>query len=190
GPEAEARLAQLAQALETTPDALLDSTRARSASAESEGPGAGWVVTDVAPENVLDAGGEPPDPQLQQLLGELARGSQPIDDAPQPPRPMSEAVRAIATPTLIGLAALVPLALVFGCGVKLWRSVAPLFAREADRPRVLYRAALDRLSEDGLRRRWGESPESFAARCAAALPALRPLTDAHLRAAFGGRVDE
>src|SRR5690606_15431033 len=87
-------------------------------------------------------------------------------------------------------AALVPLTLLLGYGVKLWRRVAPLFAREADRPRVLYRAALDRLSEDGLRRRWGESPESFAARCAAALPALRPLTDAHLAAAFGRRVDE
>ncbi|MGE3636801.1 MAG: DUF4129 domain-containing protein, partial [Sandaracinaceae bacterium] len=45
--------------------------------------------------------------------------------------------------------------------------------------------ALYRLAASGVRRRWGESPESFARRVRERLPSLAPLTNRHLAAAFG-----
>ena len=33
--------------------------------------GLGWVPFDVSPQTVLDSGGQPPDPELQRLLGQL-----------------------------------------------------------------------------------------------------------------------
>ena len=69
--------------------------------------------------------------------------------------------------------------------IKLWRRAAPLLFGGGSLPRLVYRAELDRLSEAGLRRRWGESREGLAARLSARLPALVPLTHALLRAAFG-----
>jgi hypothetical protein len=150
------------------------------------GPPAGWVIADVAPERVLDPPGEPPDPQLQRLLGEMARGSSPLADAPEPPRPMAQVVRGLVGPGAWGLLYLALAVLAFFVLMKLWRRIAP---RIVPRPRLIYRAALDRLSEDGLAREWGESPEAFAARVRARVPALMPLTDGHLAAAFGRGLD-
>jgi len=141
----------------------------------------GWVVFDVAPETVLSPPGDPPDPQLQRLLGEMARGSSPLDDAPQPPRSIVELTEDLGGwAGRIGLGGLVCL-LLFGYAVKLFRFFA------LGRPGAVYRRALDQLSAVGLIRRWGESPEAFARRLAreAEIASLRPLTAAHLRAAFG-----
>jgi transglutaminase-like putative cysteine protease len=149
-------------------------------------PDAGWVVMDVAPQNVLDPPGEPPDPALQQLLAEMARGSQPLEDAPQPPRPMAELVRQMQGPFVLAIELLVAALFLFVLGAKLWRALAPSVSAT---PRNIYRAALDRLSESGLSRRWGESPEAFAARVQRELPALRTLTNGHLAAAFGRHRD-
>jgi transglutaminase-like putative cysteine protease len=142
--------------------------------------GAGWVVADVSPATVLDPPGEPPDPQLQRLLAEMARGAEPIEDAPQPPRPMAELVRSLRTPLLEGLGALFVALFAFFYANKVRRRVW------RPSPRAIYRACLDRLAESGLRRRWGESPEAFAARLRTNLPSLGRLTDRHLGAAFGG----
>lgn len=142
---------------------------------------AGWVVMDVSPQTVLDGEGQPPDPQLQRLLGEMARGSQPIDEAVQPPRPMRELARAVAMPALW-----VVLGLLFA--VVALSYVMKALRRFGRTPRRVYRAALDRLSEAGLRRRWGESPEAFAARLGEPLPSLTRLTHRHLAAAFGGQL--
>jgi hypothetical protein len=141
--------------------------------------GAGWVVADVSPQTVVGPTAEPPDPQLQRLLGEMARGSQPVDDAIAPPRPMRELAREVGWPFILGMLGSLLTLIVLGYGNKLWRRLA------RGTPRLVYRAALDRLSEGGLRRRWGESPESFAARLATSIPSLRRLTDRHLAAAFG-----
>lgn len=187
GQRAELELAALAREAGQTPAALIDATIARlTAEPRPTSPDAGWVVMDVAPENVLDPPGEPPDPALQQLLAEMARGSQPLDDAPQPPRPMAELVRQARGPLVSALLGLVSALFALALGAKLWRGLAPRFVAE---PRVIYRAALDRLSESGLSRRWGESPEAFAARVQRAVPALGPLTSGHLAAAFGRHRD-
>ena len=77
-----------------------------------------------------------------------------------------------------------------GHSIKLWRRAAPWIAGPRSRPRVLYRAALDRLAEVGVRREWGESREAFAARVRRTLPSLGALTGLDVAAAFGGRADD
>lgn len=146
--------------------------------------GAGWVIADVAPENVLDPPGNPPDPQLQRLLGEMARGSTPLEDAPQPPRPMSQLARETGWILALGALVLAVLALLIGYVTKITR----ILSRGA--PKRIYRRALDILSASGLRRRWGEAPESFARRLARdqKIGSLGRLTNQHLAAAFGGTV--
>ncbi len=149
--------------------------------------GYGWVVFDVSPRTVATPPGPPPDPELQRLLGELARGQ---TTAPPDASPVPEVVRAVrrvgvdaVTYGGFGLALLL-LALFAG---KIWRRLAPAFSSESSLPRVVYRAELDRLSELSRRRRRGESREAFARRMAAELPSFDGLTRAHLSAAFGGR---
>ncbi|MFK7987865.1 MAG: DUF4129 domain-containing transglutaminase family protein [Sandaracinaceae bacterium] len=189
GASLEARMMAIAAAAALSPEALQRAAEAHFAVEESDLPSAGWVVFDVAPAQVIDGEGQPPDAQLQRLLGEMARGSQPIDDAPLAPRPMRELVRSVALPA--GQAALGVLfgVLLLGYAVKLYRALAPHLGPVRSRPKRLYRAALDRLSEGGRRRRWGESAEAFAARERGAFPSLRRLTDAHLATAFGGASD-
>lgn len=183
----EAELVRMAHAASKTPEQLLATVSEQlEALRGPDLPAVGWVVADVAPQNVLDPPGEPPDPQLQQLLAEMARGSEALDDAPQPPRPMAELVRQATWPAIQGSIALVIAIFVFFYGTKTWRGLAPYFAA---RPRVIYRAALDRLSEGGVHREWGESPEAFAQRVVRQLPALKILTDGHLAAAFGKHDD-
>jgi transglutaminase-like putative cysteine protease/multisubunit Na+/H+ antiporter MnhC subunit len=189
GASAEAELATLGREAGQPVDPLIRATIARLAAAPrtTSAPDAGWVVMDVAPQNVLDPQmGEPPDPALQQLLAEMARGSQPLEDAPQPPRPMAELARQMAAPVLLAIELLVAAVLLFVFGTKLWRAFAPSVSAS---PRNIYRAALDRLSESGLARRWGESPEAFAARVQRELPTLRALTNGHLAASFGRHHD-
>ena len=150
--------------------------------------GIGWVITDVAPERVIDPPPGPPDPDLQRLLGELARGEIPL---PTDGSAIPEQIATIARNTarslaLYGSAALLALlALLYAA--KLWRRALPAFAPARAQPRVVYRAELDRLAEAGLMRRRGESREAFALRLRAEVPTLAALTRAHLAARFGGR---
>jgi hypothetical protein len=74
-----------------------------------------------------------------------------------------------------------------GHGVKLYRRLAPRFARRAQLYRLGYRATLDRLAEIGVRRRFGESREGFAERGARLAPSFAPLTGEHLGWALGSR---
>jgi transglutaminase-like putative cysteine protease len=187
----EAELTTIAALVEMSVDELIAFTIERLE--EELGPPsdtAGWIVADVAPENVLDPPGEPPDPQLQQLLAEMARGSTPVDDV-QPPRPMAEHVRQLfgswsprELALLFTILILLPLFSLYS--VKIWRRTAPLFSKQ---PRLVYRAVLDELSESGMSRRWGESPEAFALRVRASVPSLRRLVDRQLASAFGVRND-
>ena len=152
--------------------------------------GVGWVVVDTTPERALDPPPAPPDPDLQRLLGEMVRGQRPLpgDSA----RSFRDAVRALRIMKELLVRALLPALLLFLAMlylIKLWRRAAPVLARRASLPRLVYRAELDRLSEARLRRDWGESREGFAARLSATLPGLSPRTHAHLRAAFGAPFD-
>jgi transglutaminase-like putative cysteine protease len=147
--------------------------------------GFGWVVVDVYPEQALDAPAEPVDPDLQRLLGELARGASPIPiSATDLPR-LKEMARRVSWATGTWLLSLLGLALFGLYAIKIWRRVAPGFSSADGLPRVVYRAELDRLSDVALRRRMGESREAFARRVRATVPGFASLTDAHIGAAFG-----
>ncbi|MEM9073132.1 MAG: transglutaminase domain-containing protein [Myxococcota bacterium] len=169
--------------------ALLVSGEASHAWPEVYFEGYGWVVADVSPQTIISPPPSPPDPDLQRLLGELARGLEPVP--PDPDSPVSEAIDWIRTFFVVlgyTLLALIPLALLFLGVVKVWRAVAWRFAPPRDQPRVVYRAALDRLSELQLRRDRGESREAFARRVRSVAPSFEELTATHVGAAFGSRM--
>src|SRR5690606_15920678 len=150
--------------------------------------GYGWVVADVYPERSLDPPPPPPDPELQRILGEMARGQH--ADNPVTERAREELLAMVESGArdvglFVGLA--LALLLAIGYGVKLWRRARPRFAGPASWPRVAYRAQLDRLSELSIRRLPGASREAFAVRVGVLAPSFTPLTDLHVGAAFGSR---
>ncbi|MBM4385911.1 MAG: transglutaminase domain-containing protein [Deltaproteobacteria bacterium] len=142
--------------------------------------GIGWVVVDISPEKVLDDPMTPTDLSLQRMLGEMLR-EQLGEPGTEPILPTKTAVRWLGR----ALLALLVLAIVAAWCTKLWRSLAPRFVRDAELPRVGYRAALDRLAELGAVRRIGETRERFAERTTPLAPAFAALTREHLRAALG-----
>jgi len=148
--------------------------------------GVGWVVLDVSPARSIDPPPPPPDADLQRLLGEMARGMKPMPQgeesvlAPLTDR-AARALRVLAT----ALSWLVPGLLLLGYGVKLWRRAAPSWSSGKSAPRVVYRAALDRLHDAALGRDFGESREAFARRIEAVSPSFRALTAHHVAARFG-----
>ncbi|MGB5809796.1 MAG: transglutaminase domain-containing protein [Polyangiales bacterium] len=145
----------------------------------------GWVVLDVYPQRALDPPEAPMDPDLQRLLGELARGASPIPisatDLPKLQELARGATLAVATWALI----LLLVTLFFLYAIKGWRRLAPRFAPVATLPRVAYRAELDRMGELAILRDPGESRESFAERVRGEVPAFQSLTRAHVASAFG-----
>jgi len=146
----------------------------------------GWVGFDVAVENVVSTMPPPPDPDLQRLLGELARGEDPLPvDGQQGPSLATLLGRALGTLGRVALVAALG-ALLFLYGAKLARRLAPRFAPASSQPRLAYRAVLDALSDVDQRRRFGESREAFARRLAETVPSLDGLTRLHLAARFGG----
>lgn len=153
--------------------------------------GVGWVVVDVAPARALDPAPPEPDEALQQLLAELLRGETPLPaDGSEAPRPLTELFRDFRAIVSNGAIALVLLALVLGYAVKVWRQLAPMLGGARARPRLVYRAAIDRLASSGVVRARGESREAFAERMRSELPALGTLTSVHSAAAFGGQPRE
>ena len=150
--------------------------------------GVGWVVMDVAPERVLDPPPPPPDPDLQRLLGELARGEAPLPlDGRGPPPAVVAAVKRAASTLGLGVLALLGAAVSLMYIVKAWRRLAPLVVPARALPRVAYRAQLDRLAEARLWRAPGETQEAFAERLAGTLPSFAELTWMHVGARFGSR---
>jgi hypothetical protein len=146
--------------------------------------GVGWVVSDVSPAQSLDPPPSPPDPDLQRLLGEMARGLKPLPQSED--RPLEPLIAAARTLRIwlargVGFGSLALLLLLYG--VKLWRRATPVFARRT-LPRVIYRAELDRLAELALRRGPGETREAFARRIAGLAPSFVALTEQHLAARF------
>ena len=150
--------------------------------------GVGWVVADVSPERSADPPVNPPDPDLQRLLGEMARGHKPLPQGEEKVfEPFVAAMHTLRLALTRTLLVLLPALLALGYLVKLWRRLSPLWAGAASAPRVSYRAELDRLSEARISRHFGESREAFAARLAARLPSFRSLTGAHVGARFGAQ---
>jgi transglutaminase-like putative cysteine protease len=144
--------------------------------------GVGWVVVDLTPERSLD----PPDSSsedagLRQMLGQMLRN--------QPKTAEEAAGKSTKWPTAreiaaaLGWAALAALLSVYA--VKAYRALVPALARSRQAYRVGFRAALDRLSDVGLRRSFGETREHFAERARTVAPSFPALTRGHLGAALG-----
>ncbi len=148
--------------------------------------GVGWVIVDVSPQTVLDPPSTAPDPDLQRLLAQFLRNEVPLptDGRPAPPIVAWLITALITAGITLGIAiAMILFALIF---TKVWRRFAPAMAPEHARPRVVYRAELDRLADLDVRRRYGESREAFAARIAAIAPSFAKLTAIHVAAKYGG----
>ena len=144
--------------------------------------GAGWVVVDITPRRSLDEQQDQADSSLQQMLGEALR-SGPLDPTQEASTWKWPSWAAIGRVTAVLLA----LACVLSFLVKLYRDWIPTVASPRTVHRVAYRAALDGLSEIGLRRGRGETREAFARRVAGVSPAFDRLTRLHLAWAHGSR---
>ncbi|MBI2896064.1 MAG: transglutaminase domain-containing protein [Deltaproteobacteria bacterium] len=153
--------------------------------------GVGWLVVDIQPHRSLEPPDGPPDRDLQRTLGEMARGQhRPEDKRHEEGRGRGRELVRAASRVLQALGrALGPVALgvlVLLYAIKLYRRfLAFRLVGPVARPRLAYRAALDRLSEVGATRFRGETREAFAARIEGLSPTLVRLTWAHLAVFFG-----
>ena len=65
--------------------------------------GVGWMVVDVTPQQTLDPPPPPPDESLQRLLGEMMRGTPPIDpETFEPQKPLYEVWASVRGPLIWG----------------------------------------------------------------------------------------
>jgi transglutaminase-like putative cysteine protease len=149
--------------------------------------GVGWVVLDIAAERNLDPPGDPVDEDLQEMLGEMARENPPEPLEPEPEQPMFQNLgRTMAGALIVLIAA----ALILLYLVKLWRGLLPLVEGPRQIARVGYRAALDRLSEVGISREFGETREDFARRVEPIAPGFARMTAWNVAARFGQPSDD
>jgi transglutaminase-like putative cysteine protease len=154
--------------------------------------GLGWVVLDITPEKVATP---PPqdkaDPELQRMLGEMARQTPGSPKEENPPAGDGD-VRKAFLETLQALGKmLLPVALLTLFAMylmKLWRRVEPRFCNESKLPVTAYRATLDSLADLGLQRAFGASREHFAGAVALRAPEFQELTQLHLRHSLGAGI--
>jgi hypothetical protein len=144
--------------------------------------GVGWVILDIAAEQNIDPPGEPMDDDLAELLGEMARGEK--DEEGELGEEQVEP-RNFGRDVALGSLLMLGVGLVLLYAAKIWRRIIPGFARPSQLPRVGYRAALDRLTDAGMTRAYGETREAFARRVQARAPGLAGLTAMHVAAKLG-----
>ena len=144
--------------------------------------GVGWIALDIAPAENLDDNGNPPDPALQDSLMELAKA----DEDSQFREPIDWAALWAQWKWPLFFAVIGGILSVVGAhfGIKLYRRFRPIWAPH---PRFVYIAAIDFLSENGIRRERGETPERFARRVQS--PSFEAITNAHIAATLGGKKD-
>lgn len=146
----------------------------------------GWVVADVSPAQALDPAPGIPDPDLQRLLGEMARGLRPL-----PVHGDNPFVPAIRWARLIGkglrLAAMwgLPGLLLLLYSIKAYRSQCYLLVGSENRIRKLYRSQLDRLAACSMLRRHGETRHAFAMRVSSQVPTFERMTVLLEESCFG-----
>ncbi|MCA9777334.1 MAG: hypothetical protein KC800_11475, partial [Candidatus Eremiobacteraeota bacterium] len=128
--------------------------------------GLGWVPLDVTPENTLEEPFEPPDPNLQRILGELARQAGTEEDLPG--MAAKRNLRQMAGKGLRATAVSIPvlllgafLLMLLGKAIHLRRALSAAPERRAV---TVYRAVLQRLAEFGFVREQGETRTEFARR--------------------------
>ncbi len=146
--------------------------------------GLGWYPFDVAPQTNLDSPVPPPDFDLQAMLAEMAREDSEVFDQP-PQFDLRNWLRNIVEKTVQLVPWLLAALMLLAYGLKLERRLAPKWEKTDDHGRLLYRAALDRLTEVGVVREYGQGRLSFAEQHAQLYPSLTVLTEAHLARAFG-----
>lgn len=137
--------------------------------------GVGWVTFDIYPERSDEPPARHVDQDLETALGELARKDVTGGKAANPASRLVIPWAAMG----MGLLGLAGLALFGAYAIKVGRRLP------RTSPRLTYRAVLDRLSDLGGFRRFGESRERHAQRLAALAPSFLPLTQAHLRLSLG-----
>jgi hypothetical protein len=136
--------------------------------------GVGWVTFDIYPEKSDEPISQHVDQDLTTAMGELAR-KDPTGGRADPRGPLVIPWRAL----FAGLALVALLLLVAAFAVKVGRRLA------RGTPTQVYRGVLDRLSDLGQARRFGETRERHAARLKGLAPSFEPLTRAHLRLRLG-----
>jgi protein-glutamine gamma-glutamyltransferase len=146
--------------------------------------GVGWTIVDISPEKADGGEMEQPDPNLQRMLGEMARQKEKRPDQEQfRKRSLQEMLRAFLRTAggflLWGLGG----ALVGAYLYKFYRRFEPLWCSAKRLPVAALRSGLDQLAEVGATRRYGEGRLDFARRLG--LEALEPLTHFHLGAVMG-----
>ncbi len=144
--------------------------------------GAGWIILDIAPQRNLDPPRTPVDDELQRLLGEMARGQ---DPGPGEPPIQKGEIRKILRLAGMFLMLFVAAALILLYCIKIYRRLLPYVSPAHQMHIAAYRTALDRLTESGCIRHYGESRERFAERIKAIAPSFDELTWMHLRIALG-----
>ena len=147
--------------------------------------GAGWVILDISPEKHEGGEMDQPDPNLQRMLGELARNQKrpAEEEAKFKKRSLQELFRAFlwAAWGIFRWAALA--AVVANYLLKFYRRFEPLWCSSRRLPIAALRSGQDQLAEVGIVRLYGEDRMVFARRVG--LEALEPLTYWHLAAALG-----
>ena len=155
--------------------------------------GFGWMPFDGYSKRSESTMPPPPSDELKGFLQDrfeekrneqhAAPTPQDDDDATRPPLALLflQAAAAIFAVTILTL-------LLALYSVKVWRRLAPRFARDRSLYRVCYRATLDRLADVGKVRQQDETREQFAGRLRSFAPELETLTLQHLRAAMGATV--
>lgn len=150
--------------------------------------GLGWVVLDVAVKKTLDPAHPKVDPDLQRMLGEMAR-AMPKDVSSTALEDEGEGREQLRRAGFLALL-LAALSLLVLYGAKLWRRASPWVRRSELLPLLGYRATLDMLADVGFSRELGETREAFARRVSALSPSFAEVTAMHLAATLGARGDE
>lgn len=148
--------------------------------------GLGWYPIDVSPERSNVEPAQPPDPDLQKMLGEMAREEATTQEGtPEKPVDMQLQMRRLMAFLGWFLAILLVLALVGAALRKLQLHLWAHLGQERERAERVYGAALVSLAEVGVRRRYGETREEFAQRLGDKVPTFEELTKNQVRLTLG-----
>lgn len=149
--------------------------------------GLGWYPLDVSPQTNLDAAEPPPDYDLQAMLAEMAQNDKELTEQP-PEFDLRNYLKMVMGVIWSFMPWVLAAALIASYGLKIERRLAPWLEKgEKEKTDALYRAALDRLTEVGFRRRYGQGRLAFAEQNKVRLPSLMLLTKGHLARSFSDK---
>ncbi len=147
--------------------------------------GVGWIPFDIYPEASDEAPPRIVSQSLESLLGEIARGD-PSGGRKADPNALSFSIpwALIFSWLLIIVASII----LFGYVVKFWRALRPVFGEASHVDAFV--SVLDRFSELGHARNFGESREGHARRLGVFAPTMFSRTQLHLRLHLGRSNDD